>query len=282
MQTETYANFLVLVKALAGVDNFTTDEESSILAFANRRIYQAYRESPLWPRYFVESEARPSTNDVIATTYDEVAGIRTSSSATRSGTTVTIVCTAAIDFVSGMSVTVSGLTGTDDPNVTAVVKTVDDATFTYDLTTNTTTSETYTGTATVSPVAIADIDTFHRVWAYEPFETNRSYQMDFSVSSAGARVTGNYLGVTGYYVGYKKQWGGRYTADSTDIPLEFFEYAAQATYADFLRMDQQTSRAITEEQVAVGLLEIELDQAERQANSAKYVRVSTHTSRATR
>ena len=55
MQTETYANFLVLVKALAGVDNFTTDEESSILAFANRRIYQAYRESPLWPRYFVES-----------------------------------------------------------------------------------------------------------------------------------------------------------------------------------------------------------------------------------
>lgn len=282
MQTDTYANLLVLVKALAGVDNFTTDEETSILAFANRRLYEAYRKSPLWPRYFVESQARPSTDGVIATTYDETAGIRTGSSATRSGTTVTIVCTAAVDFVSGMSVTVSGLTGTDDPNSTYVVKSVDSATFTYDLSSSTTNSETYTGTATVSPVAIAAIDTFHRVWAYEPYETNRSYQLDFSVGLAGARVTGNYLGVTGYYVGYKKQWDGRYTADSTDIPLEFFEYAAQAVYADFLRMDQQTSRALTEENVAKGYLMIELDKADRQANSSKYVRYSTHTSRATR
>lgn len=282
MQSETYTNLLALVKALAGVDNFTTDEQSSILAFANRRLYEAYRKSPLWPRYFVESQARPSTDGVIATTYDEAAGVRTGSSATRSGTTVTIVCTADVDFVTGMSVTVAGLSGTDSANGTFVVKSVDSATFTYDLSSNTTTSETYSGTATVSPVAIPDIDTFHRVWAYEPYETNRSYQLEFSVGVDGARVTGNYLGVTGYYVGFKKQWGGRYTVDSTDIPQEFFEYAAQAVYADFLRMDQQNSKALTEEQVANGYLWIELDKADRQANSSKYSRISTHTSRSTR
>ncbi len=282
MQTDTYANLLSLVKSLAGVDNFTTDEESSILNFANRRVYEAYRKSALWPRYFIAQQARPATNNVIATTYDEVAGVRTGSSATRSGTTVTIVCTAAVDFVAGMSVTVSGLTGTDDANVTAVVKSVDSATFTYDLVTSTTTSEIYTGTATVSPVAIPAIDTFHRVWAYEPFSTTTSYQMEWWAGVDGAHVIENGTDVDGYYVGFKKQWGGPYTADSTDIPLEFFQYAAQATYADFLRMDQQTSRAITEEGIANTYLEIELDRAERQSNSARYVRVMSHTSQSTR
>ena len=38
MQSTTYANLLVLIQSLAGVDSFTTAEQTKILAMANRRM----------------------------------------------------------------------------------------------------------------------------------------------------------------------------------------------------------------------------------------------------
>ena len=58
MQTKTYETLFNLVKSLAGVNSFTTEENSYILNFTNRRFQQAYDGSEFWPRYLVVGEAR--------------------------------------------------------------------------------------------------------------------------------------------------------------------------------------------------------------------------------
>ncbi len=51
------------------------------------------------------------------------------------------------------------------------------------------------------------------------------------------------------------------------VPLEFFSYLAHATYADFLRMDGQHGKALTEEQVAEGYLFTELEKIDLRSNN---------------
>lgn len=288
MQNKSYSDLASLIEALAGVDSFTTAEDAKILALANRRLYQAYDASPNWPRYLVGAEARPATDGVISREYDAAAGIRTGSSATRSGTTVTIVCTAAVSFVAGMEVTVSGLSGTANPNGTVTVTgldttTVDNDTFTYELDSGTGT-ETYSGTATITPVAVTDIANFSRVWDGSPFATSGSAnEYEFYVDVDGAHVLGNFEGLGGFWVSYKKEWPGPYASNASDIPLEFFYYTAHATYADFLRMDGQVDKAMAEEQVANTYLITELDRAEHQKNVNNVQRrISTYVSRMSR
>lgn len=283
MQNKSYSDLLTLVQALSGVDAFTTLEQSKVLSMANRRLYEAYDFSPTWPRYIVGAQVRPAVNNVIAREYDNVAGIRASSSASRSATTVTIVCTAAVTFVSGMSVTISGLSGTVTPNGTFTVTdiqttTIANDTFTYSLTSGTGT-ETYSGTATVTPVAISDISEYNRIWNANPFSTNGFCEYEFFVDSDGATIINNATSNLGFWVGYKKEWPGPYTTGSTDLPLEFFYYAAHATYADFLRMDGQVDKAIAEEQIAMNYLMLELSKAQNQRNNnALFRRISTYVS----
>jgi len=283
MQNKSYSNLIALVQALSGVDAFTTLEQSKMLAMANRRLYEAYDFSPTWPRYIVGAQVRPAIDNVIAREYDNVAGIRTSSSASRNATTVTIVCTAAVTFAAGMSVAITGLSGTVTPNGTFTVTgidttTIENDTFTYDLTSGTGV-ETYTGTATVAPVAIDDISDFNRIWNANPFSTNGFHEYDFFVDSSGATVINNATGNSGFWVGYKKQSPSPYTTASTNIPLEFFHYAAHATYADFLRMDGQVDKAIAEEQIAMTYLMLELSKAQNQRNNnSLFRRISTYVS----
>jgi hypothetical protein len=65
--------------------------------------------------------------------------------------------------------------------------------------------------------------------------------------------------------------------------MEFFYFAAHATFADFLRMDGQLDKAMAEETVAQGYLASELQKAESQRNNNITVRrISTHLSRQSR
>lgn len=287
LSVKSYSEVLDGIEALAGISNFTPSEQSALLANVNRRIYQAWAASPLWQRYFISGQARPSNDGVIATTYNESAGVRTGSSASRSGATVTVVCTAAVDFVEGMSVTVSGLSGSVDPNgtykVTGVSKTtVEDDTFTYTLTTDDETTETYTGTAGVAPVAIPGIEDFQQIFKKDPNGGTYSILQDFWVDADGAHVVGNNEGLNGFYVTFKRDWGGPYTTSSTDIPQEFFRYAVHGAYADFLRFDSQTDKAMAEEQAAETYLTIELNRADKTANANRYTQFRTHLSQAHR
>ena len=58
MQVRTYSDLEGLIKSLAGVSSFTTEEENQILNLVNRRAFEAYNISPMWPRYLVISEER--------------------------------------------------------------------------------------------------------------------------------------------------------------------------------------------------------------------------------
>ena len=289
MQYKTYSDALDLIEGLAGVDSFTTSEQAKILAMFNRRLYQAYSASPVWPRYFHAAEARPAPDGVIGYSYDETAGIRTSTGTeTRSGTTVTIVLTAAADFVVGQWVTISGLGySTTDPNGTYQVTglsttTVANDTFTYDLDSGTGT-ESYTGTATVSPVAIDDIEQAINIWDDNPFLINSARKYNFFVDADGYHVVNNFAGLEGFWVAYRSQWPGPYLSSATDIPLEFYHYAVHSTYADFLRMDGQTDKAMAEEAAAQTYLLLEIDKAEHASNTNLVKRmISSHNSRQSR
>ena len=281
MQFTTYQEIFDLIEALGGVDSFTTDEQAKILALVNRRLYQAYRSSEFWPRYIVSAQARPATEGLVPWEYDHVAGIRGITAATRSGTTVTLTLASDTDVVAGMTVTVAGLTGSEDPNGSYKVVTVEDNSITYDLEAGTGT-ETYGGSGTMSPVAIPAIDSFIRIWAFSPFSNNRYYDFDYYVEVDGARVVDS-KALDGYWVAFKKRWDGPYTTAATTIPAEFREYAAHAAYADFLRMDSQVDKAMAEEAVAQQYLVLELDKVEHGRNvNTTGKRITTYVSRSNR
>lgn len=65
MQNRTYNELFSLIKSLAGVNEFTTEETDYIREFANRRFYEAFEVTETWPRYLVVGEARTATNGVV-------------------------------------------------------------------------------------------------------------------------------------------------------------------------------------------------------------------------
>jgi hypothetical protein len=202
MQVKSYTELKALIQALAGVSSFTTEEDSKILSFVNRRAAEAYNLSPSWARYLVVSEERTIT------------------------TANTIPYTQA----------------TKD-----------------------------------------DIGEFIRIHRKQAFLNDSSLEYDFYVDSNGANIL-NIVNTedTSAFVTYKKELAA-FTADSTDIPLEFFYFVAHAAYADFLRMDGQHGKALTEEQIAKNYLDIELEKIDiRNNNNSINHKFSTYVNRQSR
>ena len=279
MTNRTYTDLFELIRALAGVDEFAPTETTKILAMANRRLRQAYDACDVWPRY-MRLDARPAPNGYVPYSYDSSNGTRFSSSVTRDGTEVTFT-TSGIDFdvVVGQKATISGLSGTVDPNGTYEVTSVDGQSVTYELPTGTGT-ETYTGTGTFAPVVIPDVEVFVRLHDRNPVKNGGSWEYEFYVDTDGAKLIDNYPDLTGFWTTYKAVWNGPYTNAATNIPQEWFYYAAHATYADFLRMDGQVDKAMAEEAVAQSYLDTEMAKANQQRNmNGLFRRFSTYTSR---
>lgn len=134
-----------------------------------------------------------------------------------------------------------------------------------------------------SQAPLATIGEFIRIHRNRPFYDNTAIEYEFYVDSNGANILNRIDSTTSsVFVTYKKQWQD-YTNVSTDIPLEFFHYAAHGAYADFLRMDGQLDKAMAEEQIAQSYLDIELGKAEQQRTSNIINRrISTHLSRQSR
>ena len=112
-----------------------------------------------------------------------------------------------------------------------------------------------------------DISEFQRIHRDQPFLNTGSMEYNFYVDSSGAHVMN--LGSTdadSVYVTYKKKFTD-FTESSQDIPEEFFYFAAHATYADFLRMDGQTSKAFEEENKAGTYLATELEKLDIISNN---------------
>ncbi len=111
------------------------------------------------------------------------------------------------------------------------------------------------------------ISEFQRIHRDQPFLNSGTMEYNFYVYANGAHVMN--LGSTtarSVYVTYKKSFTD-FTKTSTDIPEEFFYFAAHATYADFLRMDGQTSKAMDEENKATSYLANELEKLDIISNN---------------
>lgn len=208
MQFKTNKSLYDLISALAGTDNFTSTERDFLLSMANRRFYEAYQTSDIWPRYLTVGEARAISSSVVP-------------------------------YTEG---------------------------------------------------SLNEIAQFMRIHRLQPFLRNSTIEFDFFVDSSGAHVENLVpTDTTTVYVTYKKVLTDLTTLDHDGelgtqlVPIEFFHFMGHATYADFLRMDGQLEKAITEEQLAKQYLDTELEKAESVANiNALNTRINTHVNRQSR
>lgn len=185
---KSYSDFFQLVRSLAGVDAFATDETNDILRLANRRLYEAYSASPMWTPYLVVGEERAMDS------------------------------TQVVPFVQ------------TDPSKDEIAE-------------------------------------FQRIHREQPFLNTGTMEYNFYVDSLGAHVMNiGSSNSNSVFVTYKKKFVD-FTESSVDIPTEFFYFGVHATYADFLRMDGQTSKALEEENKASSYLATELEKLDVISNN---------------
>jgi len=295
VQTRSYESLFNLVKSLAGVNDFTTEEDSYILNFTNRRFKQAYDAYPFWARYLVASEQR-SALFVDVTGHSE-SGVNqkyvfvgndaqgggvyqgeTDGSYTLSrqpysytpqawvigkGNVVTIINGVVILTIgsSGLSLKAQESPAPPTPNLSPTPNPWE-------------CSYTNNVIVTLLPEAIpfvsrgkTNIGEFLRIHRNNAFDRNSTLEYDFYVTENGASLLNVQGGSSNFvYVTYKKEVP--FITTTTDlIPLEFFYFIAHAVYADFLRMDGQNEKAIAEEQIAEQYLDDELGKASIIANT---------------
>ena len=65
MTNRTYTDLLATISALGGVDSYSANDQTRILALCNRRLRQAYDASRVWPRYLVVGEERAVADNVV-------------------------------------------------------------------------------------------------------------------------------------------------------------------------------------------------------------------------
>jgi hypothetical protein len=140
--------------------------------------------------------------------------------------------------------------------------------------------------ASTIPYAEAGKNTIYewiRIHRTQPFLRNSALEFDFYVDSNGAHILNlTTADATSAFVTYKKELS-QFTANSTNIPGEWFAFMAHTAYADFLRMDGQHDKALTEEQVAQSYIAMELEKVDNMMNNNTALkRFSTYINRQAR
>ena len=321
MQVKSYTDLKALIQALAGVSSFTSEENTKILSFVNRRAAEAYNLSPSWARYLVESEERNiavfkvsgySNNDYNGLFYkigDKSDGsavygkMGKTSSGNRADSTLYQYNNSSKNwFFSAVGWTKNLETGVVTIGAGVTLNTQRDSSIEYDnpwdvIWTNPTGSapkvekvQTIPYDDIVEAYSNADpaidkttIGEFVRVHRKKAFLNESAIEYDFFVDNDGANILNAASSEDGsLFVTYKKPFT-EFTTSSTDIPQEFFYFVAHAAYADFLRMDGQHGKALTEEQLAQNFLDIELEKIDiRSNNNSINKKFSTYVNRQSR
>lgn len=258
MQEVTYTSIYDQVKALAGVTDFTSQEQTLITTLVNRRARLAYEASDFWPRWLVVGESRNYKTTTVS----------------------------AGNFVIGYTYTILtiGSTPTNWTSIGAQTATVGTVFVATGVGTGNGTATLNSNIIPYSQAGLSTIDTYLRIHkSYQPFYQYSSVEVEYYVDSQGAHVVGDTAPTTSTFVTYKKDWDGPYTTASTNIPEEWKEYLGHGTYADFLRLDAQNEKALVEEKVAEGILQDQLMKVDvtRSVGILAH-RISTHASRAYR
>ena len=320
MQVKSYTDLKALIQALAGVSSFTTEEDTKILSFVNRRAAEAYNLSPSWSRYLVESEERTVSSFLVSGyTTEEYNGLfykygddsngnavyvktQKLSSGVRSGTAYVFDATDKTWSFSGGSYSRDVETGVVTFSGAVTINIQRDTSIEYEnpwdvvwaqlsgglpqLTRVQAVAYTELVPGYTSSDAVVDRETigeFIRIHRKKAFLNESAIEYDFFVNNDGANVLNVANGEDGVvYVTYKKPFT-EFTTSSTDIPQEFFYFVAHASYADFLRMDGQHGKALTEEQLAQNFLDIELEKIDIRSNNNSINRkFSTYVNRQSR
>ena len=318
MQVKTYTDLKALIQALAGVSSFTTEEDTKILSFVNRRAAEAYNLSPSWARYLVESEERTVSSFLVSGyTNDDYNGLFYKYGDDANGNAV-YVKTQKISsgirsgsayvkdnnkwFFAGGSYTRDVETGVVTFTGSVTINLQRDTNVLYENPWDVVWAQLSGGLPQVTRVqavaytelvpgytntdAVVDRETigeFIRIHRKKAFLNESALEYDFFVNNDGANVLNVASGEDGVvYVTYKKPFT-EFTTSSTDIPQEFFYFVAHAAYADFLRMDGQHGKALTEEQLAQNFLDIELEKIDiRSNNNSINHKFSTYVNRQSR
>ena len=320
MQVKTYTDLKALIQALAGVSSFTTEENTKILSFVNRRAAEAYNLSPSWARYLVESEERTVSSFLVSGyTVEEYNGLfykygddangnavyvktQKLSSNVRSGTGYIFNTSSKTWSFQGGSYNRDVETGVVTFTGAASLGIQRDLTVEYENPWDVVWAQSNGGLPQVTRVqtvaytelvpgytsadAVVDRQTigeFIRIHRKKAFLNESALEYDFFVNNEGANILNVANSEDGVvYVTYKKPFT-EFTTTSTDIPQEFFYFVAHAAYADFLRMDGQHGKALTEEQLAQSFLDIELEKIDIRSNNNSINRkFSTYVNRQSR
>jgi len=228
MQTRTYGDLFKLIQSLAGVGTFAASEKDDIANFINRRFFEAFNTSHMWPRY-LKIEERVIWSDGDLTNFTPTQNINLSLS----------------------------------DNNSAVVP--------YE--------QNLKGT----------IGEFIRIHRTAPFNRNSALEYDFYVDGNGAHIL-NIIPSTAssVFVTYQTPFtpftvSSNYDTSTVEVPAEFFHFIAHTAYADFLRMDGQTDKALIEEQTGGNYLALELEKIDlRMNNNTVLKKFSTYVNRQAR
>lgn len=256
MQEVDYNSIYNQVKALAGVTDFTSQEQVLITTLVNRRAKLAYESSDFWPRWLVVGESR----------------------------TYKVTTVSAGSFVVGLTYTIATVGTTNWLSIGAQTATVGTVFVATGVGSGTGTATLNSNIIPYTQAGLSTIDTYLRIHkSYQPFYQYSSVEVEYYVDSLGAHVVGDTSPTTSTFVTYKKEWDGPYTTASTNIPEEWKEYLGHATYADFLRLDAQNEKALVEEKVAEGILQDQLMKVDVTRSVGVLAhRISTHASRSYR
>lgn len=210
MQTRTYGDLFKLIQSLAGVGTFAASEKDDIANFINRRFFEAFNTSHIWPRYVVTGEER-----TIATSPAQ--------------------------------------------------------------------------TIPYTEASKDNIGEFIRIHRTQPFLRNSALEFDFYVDGNGAHILNlTTADATSAFATYKKEFtpftvSSDYENSTVEVPAEFFHFIAHTAYADFLRMDGQTDKALIEEQTGGNYLALELEKIDlRMNNNTVLKKFSTYVNRQSR
>jgi hypothetical protein len=116
------------------------------------------------------------------------------------------------------------------------------------------------------------INEFIKIHKTKPMYNRSAVEYDFYVDKDGAHILNMSPNSDKVFVTYKKALdlfttNSNYKDSTEEVPQEFFAYLAHATYADFLTMDGQTSKAIIEQDRANELLTHELEKVDIISNN---------------
>lgn len=111
------------------------------------------------------------------------------------------------------------------------------------------------------------IDTFIKIHKTLPYYSSSAQEYDYMVGPSGATLIAGSSNPTSAFVTYKIQNSSQYgtsSGETSEIPLEWFQYLGHAVYSDYLRSEGQQEKSQLADVEAQMILEEELMRIDNQ------------------